>query len=71
MKVLDICQEAVSEGVISSQLVQELEQILWNNNLNAVEMATLEFISQRIEAGKIMVMPKPIEAVRNVWQQVN
>ena len=55
MDILDICQEAVNTGFISVELAQQLNHILWHCKLSEVELATIDFISRRIESGKIKV----------------
>lgn len=55
MNVLDICQKAVNTGFISVELAKELDHSLWHSNLSEVELATIDFVSRRIEAGKIKV----------------
>ena len=55
MNVLDICQEAVNTGFISTELAQKLNYTLWHGTLSDVELATIGYVSRRIESGKIKV----------------
>lgn len=55
MNVLDICQEAVNKGFISVELAQKLNHTLWHCKLSEVELATIDYVSRRIESGKIKV----------------
>ena len=71
MNVLEICQEAVTTGFISSDLAYRLRHLLWLRNLSSVELATLEFISHRIDAGKIRVAPEIGSYVGREFQGVN
>ena len=71
MNILDICQEAVAHGFISYELALKLNQLLWSKQLNTVELATLEFVSRRIQAGKIVVAPQPIGHFPKSMQQVD
>ena len=71
MDVLDICQEAVNTGFISADLASKLSKRLWCNDLMSVELATLEFISRRIESGKIKVDPNSFQQVSRELHQVN
>ena len=71
MDVLDICQEAVNTGFISAELASKLSKRLWCNDLMGVELATLEFISRRIESGQIKVDPNSFQQVSQELHQVN
>ncbi len=71
MNVLEICQEAVTTGFISSDLAYRLRHLLWLRNLSSVELATLEFISHRIDTGKIRVAPETGHHMGQELQGVN
>ena len=71
MDVLDICQEVVNTGFISTDLAHKLSKTLWCNDLMGVERATLGFISRRIESGKIKIAPESFQQVSRELQQVN
>lgn len=71
MNILDICQEAISEGFISEQLAHQLTQILWTQNLSTVEMATLDFVYRGIESGNITVSNQSLRYSRKVLQTVD
>ena len=58
MNVLEICQEAVTTGFLSSDLTHRLRHLLSLQNLSSVELATLAFLSRRIDAGEIRVAPE-------------
>ena len=55
MDLLDLCQEAVNTGFISVELAKKLDQTLWSDDLSEVELATIDFVTRRIESGKIKV----------------
>ncbi|NJN72404.1 MAG: hypothetical protein HC799_06085 [Limnothrix sp. RL_2_0] len=71
MTIFDICQEAVSTRFISAQLAHQLNHVLWTRNLNAVEMATLNFVYRGIESGYITVSHQPLRYSRKVLQAVD
>lgn len=71
MNILDICQEAVNKGFISPDLAQKLNHLLWHHQLNTVELATLEFLSKRIEAGKVIVAPQAFCHGQTILQRVD
>lgn len=60
MDVLNVCQEAVSKGSISNELAEKLNLFRWPRRLTAVEMATIDFVMRRIEAGKIQVKAESV-----------
>lgn len=68
MTVLDICQEAVNTGFISVELAQKLNHTLWHGQLSEVELATIDYISRRIEAGKIKVDRKSTVLMSHQYQ---
>ncbi|WP_139324997.1 hypothetical protein [[Limnothrix rosea] IAM M-220] len=71
MNVLEICQEAVTTGFISSDLAYRLRQLLWFKNLSSVELATLEFVARRIDAGKIRISSVSNHDMSRELQRVN
>ncbi|AFY37668.1 hypothetical protein Lepto7376_1316 [[Leptolyngbya] sp. PCC 7376] len=71
MDVLDICQEAVSSGFISSELVKKLSKALWCRDLLGIEVATLAFVSRRIHSGHIKVAPGSLAPMKRQLQAVN
>lgn len=71
MNVLEICQEAVTTGFISSDLAYRLRYLLWLRKLSSVELATLEFISRRIDAGKIRISSVSNHDMSRELQRVN
>jgi hypothetical protein len=71
MNVLDICQEEVSTGFLSYRLARRLRQMQWEQSVNAIESATLDFLAQHIAEGKIIVSSAHLLYSRNDWRQLN
>ena len=71
MNVIDICQEAINTGFISVELAQKLDHILWHCQLSEVELATIDYVSRRIESGKITVNRKSSVLMSHQFRAVN
>lgn len=71
MNLLEVCQEIVAKSYISPDHAKKLDYMLWHHPLNNVELATLRFISQCIEMGKIAVSSEPISYSRERSYQLD
>lgn len=71
MNVLGICQEAVSTGFLSYRLARKLRQLQWEQDVTAIESATLDFVARHIAEGKITVSSAHLLYSRNDWRQLN
>ena len=60
MDVLDVCQKAVAKGYSFNELAEKANLFRWPCRPTVVEMATIDFVMCRIDAGKIQVTAESI-----------